>query len=231
MYEGTYWDLLGNLGELTEALNQMSVGPTVLEEPALQLPPSPSLPSWDSFKPVLQPQPPLPQVLRCAVLCCAASRCDALQVSASYAEWQDGLKLFCSVLYCAVLCCAVDSRSFDMVTPKLVAAVYIAEVNNTMQCNAMQCNAMQCNAMPCHAMPCNAMQCSSAIAMLWCSQMCVAHENICCLQLLDMPVHLPPFKPPKVANVEHQAPQLLPLPGLLEDKVRISASFILISHS
>ena len=84
VYEGTYWDLLGNLGELSEALNQMSVGPTVLEEPSLQLPPSPSLPSWDSFKPVLQPQPPLPQVrcgavLCCAVLCCAGMRCAQLR--------------------------------------------------------------------------------------------------------------------------------------------------------
>ena len=97
VYEGTYWDLLGNLGELTEALNQMSVGPAVLEEPSLQLPPSPSLPSWDSFKPVLQPPPPLPQVwccavLRCAVcfLCCTRSChamlcCAVLQLSAASA--------------------------------------------------------------------------------------------------------------------------------------------------
>lgn len=62
VYEGTYWDLLANLSELTEALTQMAVGPTVLEEPALQLPASPVLPSWDKFKPVLQPLPPLPQV-------------------------------------------------------------------------------------------------------------------------------------------------------------------------
>ncbi len=73
VYEGTYWDLLANIGELTEALTQMAVGPTVLEEPVLQLPPSPTLPSWDTFKPVLQPLPPLPQVLcwACAGLGCA----------------------------------------------------------------------------------------------------------------------------------------------------------------
>lgn len=79
MYEGTYWDLLGSLGELSETLTQLSVGPAVLEEPVLQLPPSPTLPSWDTFKPVLQPLPPLPQVLYYAFLCCAARRCAVLQ--------------------------------------------------------------------------------------------------------------------------------------------------------
>ncbi|KAL0050091.1 hypothetical protein WJX82_004313 [Trebouxia sp. C0006] len=67
VYEGTYWDLLANIGELTEALTQMAVGPTVLEEPVLQLPPSSTLPSWDNFKPVLQPLPPLPQSMEVAV--------------------------------------------------------------------------------------------------------------------------------------------------------------------
>ncbi|KAL0042270.1 hypothetical protein WJX77_008145 [Trebouxia sp. C0004] len=67
VYEGTYWDLLANIGELTEALTQMAVGPTVLEEPVLQLPPPPTLPSWDTFKPVLQPLPPLPQLMEVAV--------------------------------------------------------------------------------------------------------------------------------------------------------------------
>ncbi|KAL3162911.1 hypothetical protein ABBQ32_009353 [Trebouxia sp. C0010 RCD-2024] len=67
VYEGTYWDLLANVGELTEALTQMAVGPAVLEEPALKLPAAPTLPSWDSFKPVLQPLPPLPQLMDVAV--------------------------------------------------------------------------------------------------------------------------------------------------------------------
>ncbi|KAL0041510.1 hypothetical protein WJX79_005750 [Trebouxia sp. C0005] len=67
VYEGSYWDLLANIGELTEALTQMAVGPTVLEEPVLHLPPSPTLPSWDTFKPVLQPLPPLPQLMEVAV--------------------------------------------------------------------------------------------------------------------------------------------------------------------
>jgi len=106
VYEGTYWDLLANIGELTEALTQMAVGPTVLEEPVLQLPPSPTLPSWDTFKPVLQPLPPLPQVLCCAVLCCAVLCCDVLRCAL----------LACVGLRCAtltmlgatVLCCAAS---------------------------------------------------------------------------------------------------------------------------
>ena len=61
VYEGTYWDLLSNLNELMQALSQMAVGPAVLEEPELQLLPSPALPAWEAFKPVLQPLPPLPQ--------------------------------------------------------------------------------------------------------------------------------------------------------------------------
>ena len=62
VYEGTYWDLLGNLNELMLALSQMAVGPAVLAEPLLVLPLPPVLPAWDTFKPVLQPLPPLPQV-------------------------------------------------------------------------------------------------------------------------------------------------------------------------
>ncbi len=106
MYEGTYWDLLANIGELTEALTQMAVGPTVLEEPVLQLPPSSTLPSWDNFKPVLQPLPPLPQVRCCALLLWCAALCFAgLRWAAlCYPEYA---VLCCAVLCCAVLCCAV----------------------------------------------------------------------------------------------------------------------------
>jgi len=35
-------------------------------------------------------------------------------------------------------------------------------------------------------------------------------------------VKLPPFKPPKLAPVEYEAPQLLPLPDLLDEEVCIS---------
>ncbi len=105
MYEGTYWDLLANIGELTEALTQMAVGRTVLEEPVLQLPPSSTLPSWDNFKPVLQPLPPLPQVRCCALLWCAALCFAGLRWAAlCYPEYA---VLCCAVLCCAVLCCAV----------------------------------------------------------------------------------------------------------------------------
>ena len=90
MYEGTYWELLANVGELTEALAQMAVGPAVLEEPVVKLPAAPTLPSWDTFKPVLQPLPPLPQVgitlcravVCCAMLCCVASCCAWLRCAA-----------------------------------------------------------------------------------------------------------------------------------------------------
>ena len=37
---------------------------------------------------------------------------------------------------------------------------------------------------------------------------------------MDVAVKLPPFKPPKVAAVQYEAPQLLPLPDLLDEEVR-----------
>ena len=40
------------------------------------------------------------------------------------------------------------------------------------------------------------------------------------LQFMEVAVRLPPFKPPKVAPVEYEAPQLLPLPDLLDEEVR-----------
>ena len=39
------------------------------------------------------------------------------------------------------------------------------------------------------------------------------------MQLMEVAVQLPPFKPPKVAPVEYEAPQLLPLPDLLDEEV------------
>ncbi len=39
------------------------------------------------------------------------------------------------------------------------------------------------------------------------------------MQLMEVAVRLPPFKPPKVAPVEYEAPQLLPLPDLLDEEV------------
>ena len=40
------------------------------------------------------------------------------------------------------------------------------------------------------------------------------------LQLLEVPVRLPAFKPPKVATMQYEAPQLTPLPEQLDDTVR-----------
>ena len=40
------------------------------------------------------------------------------------------------------------------------------------------------------------------------------------MQLMEVAVRLPPFRPPKVAPVEYEAPQLLPLPDLLDEEVR-----------
>lgn len=39
---------------------------------------------------------------------------------------------------------------------------------------------------------------------------------------MEVAVKLPPFKPPKVAAVEYEAPQLLPLPDMLDEEVYIS---------
>ncbi len=39
------------------------------------------------------------------------------------------------------------------------------------------------------------------------------------MQLMEVAVRLPPFKPPKVAPVEYEAPQLLPVPDLLDEEV------------
>lgn len=154
VYEGTYWDLLANIGELTEALTQMAVGPTVLEEPVLQMPPYPTLPSWDTFKPLLQPLPPLPQVCKprlivhCTVLC-----------------------LCCIVLYHATMCFAADCLHDGW-------SAWFNDSGN-----------------------------------------CPLTPNCRCLQLMDTAVKLPPFRAPKVVLIEYEAPQLLPLPELLDEEV------------
>lgn len=48
------------------------------------------------------------------------------------------------------------------------------------------------------------------------------------MQLLEVPVRLPAFKPPKIAAVEYEAPELQPLPQSLDDTV--SALFLLFCH-
>lgn len=63
--------------------------------------------------------------------------------------------------------------------------------------------------------------------------MAAAHDNALhvCLQLMDVAVKLPPFKPPKVAAVEYEAPQLLPLPDLLDEEVHRNACDSSLMHA
>jgi hypothetical protein len=46
VYEGSYWDLMGDADELQEMLRRLSKAPALLEEPPLDLPPPPELPKW-----------------------------------------------------------------------------------------------------------------------------------------------------------------------------------------
>lgn len=57
VYEGSYWQLLADAEELKAMLTRMAKAPPLMAEPALVLPPPLELPSWDEFKPVLQPVP------------------------------------------------------------------------------------------------------------------------------------------------------------------------------
>ncbi|GFR44718.1 hypothetical protein Agub_g6041 [Astrephomene gubernaculifera] len=60
VYEGSYWELMGDCDELADMLRKMSKAPALQDEPTLELPPPPELPSWDDFKPNLHliPAPP-----------------------------------------------------------------------------------------------------------------------------------------------------------------------------
>ena len=42
---------------------------------------------------------------------------------------------------------------------------------------------------------------------------------------MEVAVKLPPFKTPKVAAVEYEAPQLLPLPDMLDEEVYTSCPY------
>eukprot|EP00878_Enallax_costatus_P026589 GHUV01028540.1.p1 GENE.GHUV01028540.1~~GHUV01028540.1.p1 ORF type:complete len:144 (+),score=49.83 GHUV01028540.1:880-1311(+) len=44
VYEGSYWQLLGDLSELEDMLSRMTRAPALLQEPTLELPPQPELP-------------------------------------------------------------------------------------------------------------------------------------------------------------------------------------------
>ena len=153
VYEGTYWELLANIGELTEALTQMAVGPAVLEEPVLKLPAAPTLPSWETYKPVLQPLPHLPQVcitLCHAELCCAASCC-AVPCHAVLCH----AVLCCAALRCAMLCClelylaesVVAHNAVRLcwvvlcpVVPSHVGLLYMQFGNTSLVCRACACS-------------------------------------------------------------------------------------------
>ncbi|WIA16292.1 hypothetical protein OEZ85_012995 [Tetradesmus obliquus] len=60
VYEGSYWQLLGDLEEIEAMLSRMTQAPSLLEEPELQLPPELDLPKWEQFKPELVPLPEAP---------------------------------------------------------------------------------------------------------------------------------------------------------------------------
>ncbi|GIM02641.1 hypothetical protein Vretimale_7428, partial [Volvox reticuliferus] len=62
VYEGSYWELMGDCEELAEMLRKLSKAPALLEEPPLELPPPPELPAWDDFKPNLHLIPAAPSM-------------------------------------------------------------------------------------------------------------------------------------------------------------------------
>lgn len=47
VYEGSYWQLLGDLTELEDMLSRMTRAPALLQEPVLVLPPQPELPKYE----------------------------------------------------------------------------------------------------------------------------------------------------------------------------------------
>ena len=61
VYEGAYWDLLGDSEEMIDMLKKLAKAPPLLEEPPLELPPPADLPKWDDFKPLLQLIPAAPE--------------------------------------------------------------------------------------------------------------------------------------------------------------------------
>lgn len=46
VYEGNYWQLLGDMSELEDMLARMTRAPVLLQEPSLELPPQPDLPKY-----------------------------------------------------------------------------------------------------------------------------------------------------------------------------------------
>ena len=44
VYEGSYWELIGDCDEMAEMLRKLAKAPPLIEEPCLNLPSSPDLP-------------------------------------------------------------------------------------------------------------------------------------------------------------------------------------------
>lgn len=47
VYEGSYWELIGDADEMIEMLRKMAKAPPLLEEPTLDMPSAPDLPKCD----------------------------------------------------------------------------------------------------------------------------------------------------------------------------------------
>jgi hypothetical protein len=62
VYEGSYWQLLRDMDELLKVLTKLAAAPALITVPPLQLPATAPIPSWNDFKPTLQPVP------QCAIL-------------------------------------------------------------------------------------------------------------------------------------------------------------------
>ncbi|KAG1678269.1 hypothetical protein FOA52_013890 [Chlamydomonas sp. UWO 241] len=60
VYEGSYWELVGDADEMLDMLRKMAKAPPLLEEPPLELPEHATLPSWEGYRPALTPRPSAP---------------------------------------------------------------------------------------------------------------------------------------------------------------------------
>lgn len=57
VYEGSYWELIGDCDEMMEMLRKLSKAPALMEEPSLDLPAAPDLPRYaSSMRKVIQTQ-------------------------------------------------------------------------------------------------------------------------------------------------------------------------------
>ncbi len=62
VYEGNYWELIGDADEMIDMLRKMARAPALLDEPVLSIPAGPDLPKWEDFKPHLQALPSTPDL-------------------------------------------------------------------------------------------------------------------------------------------------------------------------